>query len=118
MLYLKIKKTGEHLILPVSSEAREFLGEADEANEKVFKSLKYDGMTNIYIERWTKAAGINRKITFHAFRRTYATGLITGGVDFYTVQKMLGHSDIRQTQIYANLVDEKKREAANKITLR
>ena len=46
-------------------------------------------MTSVYIERWTKAAGINRKVTFHAFRRSYATGLITGGVDLYTVQRML-----------------------------
>ena len=117
-LHLKIKKTGEQLILPISDEAREFLGEAGKPNEKVFKDLKYDGMTNIYIERWTKAAGIERKVTFHGFRRSYATGLITLGEDIYTVQNMLGHSDIRQTQIYARLVDEKKRIAANKITLK
>ena len=117
-LHLKIKKTGEQLILPISAEARELLGESGRATEQVFKDLKYDWRTNDHIEQWTKAAGIARRVTFHAFRRSYATGLITGGVDLYTVQKMLGHGDIRQTQIYAHLVDEKKREAANKITLK
>ncbi len=117
-LYLKIKKTGEQLILPISEEAREFLGKSGKPGERVFPDLEYETMTNIYIEKWTRAAGINRRITFHAFRRTFATGQITLGTDLYTVQKMLGHNDIRQTQIYAHLVDEKKREAANKITLK
>jgi site-specific recombinase XerD len=117
-LHIKIKKTGEQLILPISMEARELLGKRGDRNEKIFKDLKYDGMTSVYIERWTKEANIGRRVTFHAFRRSYATGLITGGVDIYTVQRMLGHSDVRQTQIYAHLVDEKKRDAANKITLK
>ncbi len=117
-LIIQIKKTGEPLNLPISKEARRLLGDVGEQGEQVFSGLKYATMTNIYIERWTKAAGIARRITFHSFRRTFATGQITLGTDLYTVQKMLGHSDIRQTQIYAHLVDEKKREAANKITLK
>lgn len=117
-LSLIIKKTGEPLILPISDEARELLNKASKPEEKVFPNLKYDTMTNVFIGRWSKQAGIGRRITFHCFRRTFATGLITHGTDLFTVQKMLGHSDIRQTQIYANLVDERKREAANKITLK
>jgi integrase len=117
-LSIKIKKTGEQLVLPISSEARDLLGEQKEQSGQIFEGLKYETMTNIYIERWTKAAGIERRVTFHAFRRTFATAQITLGTDLYTVQKMLGHGDIRQTQIYAHLVDEKKREAANKITLK
>ncbi|MDQ3748660.1 MAG: site-specific integrase [Acidobacteriota bacterium] len=117
-LNIKIRKTGEPLVLPISEEARELLGTAGEPGEQVFTGLKYATMTNIYIERWTKAAGIARRITFHAFRRTFATAQITLGSDLFTVQRMLGHSNIRQTQIYAHLVDEKKRDAANKITLK
>ncbi len=117
-LNLMIKKTGEHLILPISDEARELLGDAAKPSEQVFKGLEYDAMTSVYVERWTKAAGIVRHITFHAFRRTFATAQITLGTDLFTIQKMLGHSDIRQTQIYAHLLDAKKKEAANKITLK
>jgi site-specific recombinase XerD len=117
-LQLKIKKTQEPIVLPISEEARELLGAAGKQGEKVFPNLKYNTMTNIHLNRWRHAAGIDRRITFHALRRTFATGQITLGTDLFTVQKMLGHSDIKQTQIYAHLVDEKKRAAANKISLK
>ena len=60
-----------------------------------------------------KAAGINKKVTFHTARHTFATMMLTLGADLYTTSKLLGHSDIKTTQIYAKIVDEKKREAVN-----
>jgi site-specific recombinase XerD len=42
---------------------------------------------------------------------------LTLGTDIYTVSKMLGHKELRTTQIYAKIIDEKKHEAANKIKL-
>jgi integrase len=118
VLHFKIKKTGERLVLPISEEARELLGTAGNPAAQVFKDLKYDSMTLVYIERWTTAAGITRRVGFHAFRRTFATAQITLGTDLYTIQKMLGHSSVQQTQIYAHLLDAKKKEAANKISLK
>lgn len=56
-------------------------------------------------------------ITFHCFRHTFATLQIAEGTDLYTVSKMLGHTNVRMTQIYAKVVDEKKNEAANAIFL-
>ena len=113
-----INKTEQQDFMPISEEARELLGKAGAQNENVFPGMRYNGNTNYWLEKWTKAAGIERRITFHAFRRTFATGQITLGTDLYTVQKMLGHADIRMTQLYAHLVDSKKREAASKMTLK
>lgn len=45
--------------------------------------------------------------------RTFAT--LTYGADLYTVSKLLGHTNIRTTQIYAKIVDESKRKAVNLI---
>ncbi|MEG7982408.1 tyrosine-type recombinase/integrase [Listeria monocytogenes] len=59
-----------------------------------------------------------KAIIFICFRHTYATLLITQGIDIYTVSKMLGHKDIKTTQIYAKIVDSKKKEAANSISLK
>jgi site-specific recombinase XerD len=39
------------------------------------------------------------------------------GTDIYTVSKLLGHKDLKTTQVYAKIIDERKKEAANKITL-
>ncbi len=73
--------------------------------------------TNKQLSKWLKEAGITKKITFHCFRHTFATLLLTEGVDIYTVSKMLGHREIKTTQIYAKIIDDAKRKAANKIKL-
>lgn len=61
---------------------------------------------------------LSLKITlFHFTRHSYATNQLTEGTDLYTVSKMLGHTNIRTTQIYAKVVDSKKEEAALAIKL-
>jgi site-specific recombinase XerD len=74
-------------------------------------------MVNYPLKKWINAAGIKKPITFHEFRYTYATLQIVSGTDIYTVSKMLTHRNVSTTQIYADLVSEKKRETVNKISL-
>lgn len=50
-------------------------------------------------------------LSFHIGRHTHATMMLTLGVDLYTVSKLLGHTNIQTTQIYAKLVDESKKKA-------
>lgn len=50
-------------------------------------------------------------LAFHTARHTHATMMLTLGVDLYTVSKLLGHTNIQTTQIYAKLVDESKKKA-------
>lgn len=68
---------------------------------------------NTEIRRWATRAGVCKHITFHMSRHTYATTLITLGADLFTVQKLLGHKNIQTTQVYAELVGKKKREAVS-----
>ena len=74
-------------------------------------------MTTYPLKKWIEASGIPKHITFHCFRHTNATLLITKGVDIYTVSGMLTHTNVKTTQIYAHLVDSKKREAAETIDI-
>ena len=53
--------------------------------------------------KYVKAAGISRKLTFHSLRHTFASWLVQAGVSIYEVSKLLGHADIKTTQIYAHL---------------
>jgi site-specific recombinase XerD len=62
-------------------------------------------------------SGIEKNITFHCARHTYATLQLTLGTDIYTVSKLLGHKSLKTTEIYAKIIDQKKREAANRIKL-
>lgn len=56
-------------------------------------------------------------ITFHCFRHTFATLQLFYGTDIYTVSKLLGHRELKTTQIYTKVVDDAKRRAVNKITI-
>ena len=69
------------------------------------------------VKKWVEAAGISKHITFHCFRHSYATLQLAGGTDIYTVSKMLGHTNVRTTQVYAKVVDSKKEGATKTIKL-
>ena len=103
--------------LPISEQAYNLLGEPGKPDAQVFDGLKYSAYQNKHLFQWIGAAGITKEITFHSFRHTYATLQLHSGTDIYTVSKMLGHKDLKTTQVYAKIVDEAKREAANKIKL-
>lgn len=111
------QKTQEILSLPLSNEALKQLpvrGKAQDT-EKVFKGLISLGRTNEILPRWAAKAGIQKHITFHSARHTHATMMITLGADLYTVSKLLGHTNIQTTQIYAKIVDESKEKAIDLI---
>jgi len=111
------KKTKSVEILPISDQAYSLLGTPREPNVNVFDGLKYSAYHNKHLFQWIGAAGITKNITFHCFRHTFATLQLYSGTDIYTVSKMLGHKDLKTTQIYAKIVDEAKRKASNNIKL-
>ncbi|WP_295939451.1 site-specific integrase [uncultured Alistipes sp.] len=111
------QKTQGVEVLPISEQAYSLCGEPGEPTARVFDGLVYSAYHNKHLFQWIGSAGITKDITFHCFRHTYATLQVSSGTDIYTVSKMLGHKDIKTTQIYAKIMDAAKREAANKITL-
>lgn len=52
-------------------------------------------------------------ITFHCGRHSFASLLLENGVDIYTIKDLMGHTNVRTTQIYTHIVNEKKEKAAN-----
>jgi len=111
------QKTKGVEVLPISEQAFSLLGERKEPTDKVFEGLTYSAYHNKHLYQWIGAAGITKEITFHCFRHTYATLQLSNGTDIYTVSKMLGHRELKTTQIYAKVIDKTKREAADKIIL-
>ena len=111
------QKTKGVEVLPISQQAYQLLGEPKRSTDKVFEGLTYSAYENKHLYQWIGAAGITKDITFHCFRHTFATLQLSKGTDIYTVSKMLGHRELKTTQIYAKVIDQTKREAADKIKL-
>ncbi len=109
------QKTKGLQYLDISEQARGYLGEQGNPDERVFIGLKYSSYMNVELSKWMMRAGITKDITFHCARHTFAVLQLTLGTEIYTLSKLLGHSELKTTQIYAKIVDEKKREAVNKI---
>lgn len=103
--------------MPISEQAFQLCGERQDGDLLVFAGLPAPSWINRPIKRWVEAAGIKKHISFHCFRHSYATLQLAGGTDIYTVSKMLGHTNVRTTQIYAKVVDAKKENATKRITL-
>jgi integrase len=109
------QKTDKLQYLDVSEQARELLGQASSKDDKVFTGLKYSSYMNVELSKWVMRAGITKDITFHCARHTFAVLQLSLGTEIYTLSKLLGHSEIKTTQIYSDIIDQKKKEAANKI---
>lgn len=111
------RKTVDVIMHPISETAVKVLGERGMPSERVFEGLKYSDSNNDKLKRWVLKAGINKKISLHNFRHTYATLLLNKGADIFTVSKMLGHKNIKTTMIYAKVLSETKVNAANLINI-
>ena len=110
----RMQKTQRLLYLPLSDEARKFLPERDNKGpEDLVFTLPTFQTTSKDVKKWAQRAGIEKDITFHCARHTFATLMLTLGVDLYTTSKLLGHSDIKVTQVYAAIIDKKKQDAVN-----
>lgn len=107
------QKTQQTNIIPLSESAKRILDKGNIhplPNQKVF-SLPSRPTIMHTLRSWFKAAKITKPAKFHLSRHTFATLSITQGIDIYTVSKLLGHSELATTQIYAKVIDQKKRDA-------
>lgn len=111
---LMITKTKAQLSIPVGENAKVFLPKPVTSSNALF-DLPAQPATNKHIRKWCAEAGITKDVTFHIARHTYATLMISGGENVYNVMELLGHSNVKTTQIYADIVNENKVNAVAKL---
>jgi integrase/recombinase XerD len=126
-LNITIRKTGEHLALKLPQKSLEILeaygSGKKSANEYIFKMLPADlnlndpreidnalGSGTAYINKNLKIiatkAAIEKPLSFHISRHTWATRALRKGISIDKVSKLMGHAAIKETQIYAKIVNE------------
>lgn len=113
-LVFRQKKTKGLEYLDINQQARALMGERG-ANNAIIFPLPTPTYTNAILRQWALRAGIDKHITFHCGRHTFATMMLTLGTDIYTVSKLLGHRDLATTQVYVKVLDKKKQEAVANI---
>lgn len=120
-LNFRQKKTGGIEYFPLNETAIKITNETIEdpkiiphPESKIFP-LFYIKKIEWTLKSWIKKATIQKHVTFHCGRHTFAVNSITSGVDIFTVSKLLGHRDLKTTLVYAKIVDSKLNEAVQKL---
>lgn len=110
LLKITQHKTNEVLYVPLNDTARGFVG-SGEPEERIFKIPFNLGSCNRSLKNWAKLAEINKNLSFHVARHTFATLLLSNGADIATVSKLLGHTTLKYVMVYAKVSDKLKESA-------
>ena len=112
-----MRKTGKQVVIPLNQSAMNLLPDRTgcKPSQKVF-DMTCLSACNKCLKKIAAAAGIEKKISYHTSRHTFAVLALAAGGDIYTVGKLLGHTSINSTQVYADVVMETKVEAINRIS--
>lgn len=116
-IYLPMmQKTKKFIVIPLNAKAKEWLPKRGEAKDSdlVFKVPVISNVDRA-LKHMAKNAGINKNISYHTSRHTFATMLLTAGADIYTVSKLLGHTNVKTTQIYGDIVMTKRADAVSRV---
>ena len=115
MLAFVMQKTSVPNYTPLSAKALEWMPKRGECSDEdlVFAGLPSKSTIKDVLLDWSKATKIDKHVTYHTSRHTFGTMMLTAGADLYTTSKLMGHADVRTTQIYAKIIDSKKIEAVN-----
>ena len=117
----KMQKTRKWEQLTLGAQSLKYLGEAKEqhkdrgADESRIFLLPCRRQSSNVIRAWGAAAGIPFNLGWHCGRHSFAVISLQNGVDLYTLSKLMGHSSVKMTEIYAKVVDETKTAAMDKL---
>lgn len=102
IISIKMHKTGELVKIPLIPQTKALIPDTTKyfENQTLFKVLT-DQPTNRYLKEIMITAGISKHISFHCTRHTFATVGLTLGISISLISKLLGHTNLKTTQIYA-----------------
>lgn len=104
------------VIVPLNDTLLSLIGEPKDGNKSdlIFHLPSYT-MCIKSVQRWVKHAGIEKHITWHCARHSFATNILNNGANIQTVAELLGHSGLKETAKYTRAIDELKQQAINSL---
>jgi len=114
-------KSGKIRTIPMNSTVLELLAGRARSSSYVFTGKRGERLNGNFVRGRLKAAfadcGLDSRLHFHSLRHTFASLLVQRGISLYHVQKLLGHSSPRVTEIYAHLGGSELLESVEKLAL-
>jgi integrase/recombinase XerD len=107
-------KTSRSVITNLNPTAKKLLGEPSKATEAVFSLPSHTAVLKA-LRHWAQRAGLQKHVTFHVARHSFATNLVIFDSDINTVSNLLGHTSLKHTQKYLRVVEALKEQAVNKL---
>lgn len=101
------------VIIPLTDNLIRLIGQPqspDQRSERVFDLPSYDTSLTT-LKRWVKRAGIDKHISWHCARHSFAVNILNNGANVKTVASLLGHSGLRYVEVYTRAVDSLKQAA-------
>lgn len=116
-VYFRQQKTNKWEFLPLSTDAQMIIDEQKKEYPNSEKVFNINSKTNLQkkLKLILADAGIKKSIHYHCSRHSFALRLLNNGVGIYQVSKLLGHSDVKITQVYLKFVPEEKKREIDKL---
>jgi site-specific recombinase XerD len=103
------------VVTPLNDGLLALIGEpGDSLDELIFNLPSYEACLTA-LKRWVKRAGINKHISWHCARHSFAVNILNNGANIKTVADLLGHSGLKYTEKYTRAVDELKKKAIDSL---
>ncbi len=109
--------TNSGVVIPLNEGLLHLIGEPqnpDDRSERIFALPSYE-MCLKSLKRWVKSAGINKNISWHCARHSFAVNILNNGANIKTVASLLGHSGLKHTEKYTRAIDSLKADAINSL---
>ena len=105
------------VVIPLNDDLLRLIGNTETPNdrdENIFKLPTYESCSKS-LKRWVKRSGINKKISWHCARHSFAVNILNNGANIKTVASLLGHSGLKHTEKYTRAIDSLKQDAINSL---
>ena len=111
-----MQKTQEPITNKLNDDALRWLPSPKGNPDQPIFDLPTTATIEKVIAQWVQRAHINKHVTFHTARHSYATMALMAGADLYTISKLLGHRNVKTTTLYAAVIDSERDKATDSIS--